>query len=121
MSVTASIFSVVLFLAFAMAGIQKVRWNPMMSGAAEHLGFTKSAYQRIGMLEIAGAIGVIVGVAANGSSFWGVLNEAAAAGLALTMLLAVIMHIRKGDNAKMYAPALVLGVIALLELILRAS
>jgi hypothetical protein len=32
MSVTASIFSVVLFLAFAMAGIQKVRWNPMMSG-----------------------------------------------------------------------------------------
>jgi hypothetical protein len=33
----------------------------------------------------------------------------------------MIMHIRKGDNAKMFAPALVLGVIALLELILRAS
>jgi hypothetical protein len=119
--ITAGILSVLLFLAFAVAGFQKVIFNPMMSQAAEHLGFSKPAYQRIGVLELAGALGLIVGVAAHRNSFWGVLNIAAAAGLALAMILAVMYHVRKGDGAKLFAPAIVLGVLSVLELILRLN
>lgn len=121
MLLTAGILSGFLFLAFAAAGFQKVIFNPMMSEAAEHLGFSKPAYQRIGVLELAGALGLVVGIAAHRNSFWGVLNIAAAAGLALTMILAVTYHLRKGDGTKLFAPAIVLGVLSVLELIFRLN
>ncbi len=121
MSVFAALFSIALCLAFALAGAQKILFNPVMSKSAEHLGFTKREYRRIGLLELAGALGVLVGVVADGSSFFGVLNELAAAGLAVMMLLAVRMHLRRGDGAKVSAPALVFGFLALLELIFRLS
>ena len=121
MSAVASIISLVLFLGFATSGIQKVRFNPMASGSASHLGFSKSAYQRIGLLEIAGGIGLLVGLAAKGSSFLAVINEAAAGGLTILMLAAVYFHIKKGDTAKLFTPALVLGLLALLELIFRLA
>jgi hypothetical protein len=37
------------------------------------------------------------------------------------MLLAVYFHLRKGDNAKIFTPALVLGLLALLELVFRLA
>jgi uncharacterized membrane protein YphA (DoxX/SURF4 family) len=121
MSVVAALLSIVLCLAFAMAGAQKILFNPVMSKSAEHLGFTKRGYRRIGILEIVAALGVIIGVVAHRSSVFGVLNELAAAGLTLMMALAVRLHLRRGDGAKMFSPALVLGFLALLELIFRVS
>ena len=73
------------------------------------------------MLEIAGGLALLIGLSATGSSFLAVLNEAAAAGLTITMLLAVFFHLRKGDKAKLFTPALVLGLLALLELIFRLA
>ena len=64
MSVFAALLSIMLCLAFAMAGAQKILFNPVMSKSAEHLGFTKRGYRRIGVLELVGAVGVIVGVVA---------------------------------------------------------
>jgi hypothetical protein len=121
MSVVAALLSIMLCVAFAMAGAQKILFNPVMSKSAEHLGVTKRGYRRIGVLEFVGAVGVIVGVVAHGSSFLGVVNELAAAGLTVMMLLAVRMHLRRGDGIKMCSPALVLGFVALLELIFRLS
>ena len=121
MSVFAALLSIVLCLAFTMAGAQKILFNPVMSKSAERLSFTKRGYRRIGVLELIGALGVIVGVVAHGTSFLGVLNELAAIGLTLMMSLAVYLHLRRGDAAKMFSPALVLGFLALLELIFRLS
>jgi uncharacterized membrane protein YphA (DoxX/SURF4 family) len=121
MSVFAALLSIVLCLAFTMAGAQKILFNPVMSKSAERLSFTKRGYRRIGVLELIGALGVIVGVVAHGTSFLGVLNELAAIGLALMMSLAVYLHLRRGDSAKLFSPALVLGFLALLELIFRLS
>ena len=121
MSAVASILSIILFLAFATSGLQKIRFNPMASQSAAHLEFSKSAYQRIGALEITGGLALLIGLSAKGSSFWAVLNEVAAAGLTLTMLLAVFFHLRRGDNAKLFTPALVLGLSALLELTFRLA
>jgi uncharacterized membrane protein YphA (DoxX/SURF4 family) len=121
MSVVASLLSIVLFLAFGSAGAQKLIFNPVMSKAADHLGFTKRSYRAIGGIEVLGAIGLLIGLAAKGSSFLAIVNEIAAAGLCVMMVLAVIFHLRRGDKAKYFAPALVLGVLALLELIFRLN
>jgi hypothetical protein len=66
-------------------------------------------------------VALLVGLAAKGSSFLAILNETAAVGLAVTMALALYFHLRKGDNAKLFAPAVVLGVLAMLELIVRLA
>jgi uncharacterized membrane protein YphA (DoxX/SURF4 family) len=121
MSVVAALFSILLFLAFVSAGVQKVVFNPMMSKAAEHLGFTKRGYQRIGVVEILGATAVVVGVVASGASALGVINEMGAAGLTVMMAMAVVFHVRNGDGAKYFTPALALGLLALLEVIFRLA
>jgi hypothetical protein len=119
MSVVAALLSIILFLAFGSAGVQKIVFNPTMSHAADHLGFTKRAYQRIGGLEVIGAIALLIDLAAKGSSILAILNEVAAAAFIVLMLLAVMTHLRKGDGAKFFTPALVLGVVSLVELIAR--
>ena len=121
MSAVASILAITLFLAFVTSGLQKVLFNPIVSQSADHLGFTKRAYQRIGGLEVAGGIGLLVGLAARGGSFWGIINEVAAAGLTVLMAAAVITHLRMGDGVKLFTPALALAVLALVELIFRLT
>jgi hypothetical protein len=119
MFVVAVLLSVVLFVSFAAAGAQKIVFNPSISKAAEHLGFTKRAYQRIGLVELLGALAVIAGLVASRSSVLGVLNAIAAAALTVMMGLAVRVHLRQGDATKYLAPALVLGVMALVEVVCR--
>jgi hypothetical protein len=119
MFVVAVLLSVVLFVSFASAGAQKIVFNPSTSKAAEHLGFTKRGYQRIGLVELLGALAVIAGLVASRGSALGVLNEIAAAALTVMMGLAVRVHLRQGDATKYLAPALMLGVLALVELICR--
>src|ERR1700679_177253 len=75
MFVVAVLLSVVLFVSFASAGAQKIVFNPATSKAAEHFGFTKRGYQRIGLVELLGAVAVIAGLAASRGSALGVLNE----------------------------------------------
>jgi hypothetical protein len=121
MSAVAALLSITLFLGFVLAGAQKLLFDPVMSKSAEHLGFTKRNYQRIGIVEMTGAIGIVVGVVAHRGSFLGIVNELAATGLAVMMALAVRAHLRRGDGAKMFSPALALGLLALVELIFRLS
>lgn len=121
MSVVASLLSLVLFIAFASAGAQKILFNPAVSRIAGHLGFTKRVYQRVGGLEVIGAIAVLAGMAAQRSTFLGILNIAAAGGLTVLMAMAVITHLRKSDALKFYAPALGLGVLAVIELVARLT
>jgi uncharacterized membrane protein YphA (DoxX/SURF4 family) len=119
MSVVAVLLSVVLFVAFASSGAQKIVFSPATSKAAEHLGFTKRGFQRIGLIELLGAAAVIAGLVASRGSVLGVLNEIAALAFLVMMIMAVRVHLRRGDAAKYVTPALALGVLALVELICR--
>ena len=119
MSAVASVLSVVLFLAFVSAGLQKVRFNPLMSATASRLGSTKRGYQRIGVVEIVAALGLLVGLGHRSSSFWVLPSEFAAVGLVIMMTLAVSVHLRSGDRPRSAVPALSLGVLALAELVVR--
>jgi uncharacterized membrane protein YphA (DoxX/SURF4 family) len=119
MTAVASLLSIALFFAFGTAGAQKLVFNPAMSRVADHLGFTKRSYQRIGAIEVVGALGLLIGLSSRGSSVLAIVNEVAAGGLLLMMVAAVAVHVRSGDAFKYVAPALVLGVLVMLELIFR--
>lgn len=84
---------------------EQVAVNPRTSWA-RHVG--RSNLRVIGLLEIAGAIGVIV-PAVTGFVPW--LASLAAVGLVLLMLAAAVFHVRRGEKAAI-APNAVLGVIA---------
>lgn len=93
-------------IAFAALGTSKIRAVPSMQARAEHVGFSVGAYQRIGGLEVAGAAGVLLGLAVPQ------LGVLAVTCLLLLMVGALGAHLRQHDGPAEMAPALV--VIALL-------
>jgi uncharacterized membrane protein YphA (DoxX/SURF4 family) len=121
MSVVASLLSIVLFLAFITSGAQKIQFNPYTSAIAQRLGFSKKAYQRLGVLEVVGGTAVLVGLASERGSLLGVINIVASSVLAVMMLAAVVFHLRKGDPIKSYAFASTLFVLAILQVVCRIA
>jgi DoxX-like family len=102
----------VLIVAFAAAGAAKLAAVPAMRARAAHVGMTVTAYRRIGILEILGVIGLLVG------AFVPVIGALAAVGLLLLLGGAVIAHLRSGDGPRELVPAIVLGLTTLAFLIL---
>ena len=88
-------------VAFTVLGASKIRAVPSMQGRAAHVGFSVGAYQRIGVLEVAGAAGILLGLAIPP------LGVLAAAGLLLLMVGAFGAHLRQHDGVAELAPALV--------------
>ncbi len=96
----------VLVVAFALLGTAKLAAVPAMRGRAEHVGFSVTAYRRIGALEILAVMGLLVGLVVP------VIGVLAAAGLVMLLGGAVVTHLRNGDGIREIGPALVLGVVA---------
>ena len=107
-----TILAGVLVVAFASAGAAKLAAVPAMRARAAHVGFTVAAYRRIGILEILGVLGLLVG------AFVPVIGALAAAGLLLLLGGAVVAHVRSGDSLRELLPAVVLGLTTLAFLIL---
>ncbi|PWI12739.1 invasion protein [Streptomyces sp. Act143] len=99
--------AVVLSLVFLPLGLAKMAVVPFMRQAAEHLGMSPGRYRVIGTLEVAGAAGLLLGLASAP------LGVAAAAGLALLMVAAAAVHLRHGDPPGRALPAAVLALTAL--------
>jgi uncharacterized membrane protein YphA (DoxX/SURF4 family) len=72
-----------------------------MRAAAAHLGIPWPRYRLIGAAELAAAAGILIGL------WWHPLGLAAAAGMALLLLGALITHRRAADDRKEMAPALI--------------
>jgi hypothetical protein len=70
--------------------------------------YRQPVIKAIGVLEILGAIGLVL-PAATGIATW--LTPVAATGLAITMVGAVIVHLRRGEANQILGP-IVLGVLA---------
>lgn len=101
-----------MVIAFAAAGSAKLAAVPAMRAAAEHVGFSVSAYRRIGLLEVLGVLGLLVG------AFVPLIGALAAAGLLMLLAGALVTHLRNGDGVREIAPALVLGLVTLTYLVL---
>jgi hypothetical protein len=101
-----------LVVAFAAAGSAKLAAVPAMRAKAEHVGFSVAAYRRIGLLEVVGVLGLLVG------AFVPVIGALAAAGLLMLLGGACAAHLRNGDGLRELTPALVLGLVTVSYLLL---
>ncbi len=93
--------TVALAAVFGLLGTAKALALPPMRARAEHLGYSVRAFRAVGLLEVAGATGLVVGLA------WRPLTLLAAAGLVVLLVGAVVSHARAGDPVTLMAPALV--------------
>jgi uncharacterized membrane protein YphA (DoxX/SURF4 family) len=100
MNIVLWVVQILLALVFAMAGIMKV--SQPFEKLAQNMKWVKNVGLRgvrlIGILEILGAIGLIL-PAVTGILPW--LTPVAAIGLALTMIGAMITHGRRGEFPNM--------------------
>ena len=92
-------------LIFALLGTAKIMALPPMRELAAEVGFSVDAYRSIGVLEVAGAVGVALGLAVP------LLGRVAAAGLLLLLAGALVTHVRQGHGLRKYAPVIVCGVL----------
>jgi hypothetical protein len=112
---TTSILAGLLVVAFAVLGSAKLAAVPAMRARAEHVGFSVSAYRRIGLLEVLAVVGLLVG------AFVPVTGALAAAGLLVLLGGALVAHLRNGDGIRETAPAVVLGLVTLGYLVLMVG
>ena len=104
-----------LVVAFAAAGSAKLAAVPAMRAKAAHVGFSVSAYRRIGLLEILAVLGLLVG------AFIPLIGALAAAGLLMLLGGALVTHLRNGDGVREIVPALALGLVTLAYLVLMVG
>ena len=115
-----------LFLGLGKAGLWKLT-TPIESLAAAGLAWTKEIpaflVRLIALLEILGVAGIILAPAADQflgfkwAAIWGVL---AAAGLALTMLVAFIMHVVRGEAKHTWKMNLTMLATSIIAAVLQA-
>jgi len=106
------ILSLLLAVAFIATGWPKAVANRTAQGQAEHLRVPMGGYRALGVVEIAAALGLILGL------WWRPVGLLASGGLVVLMVGATIAHRRVGDAPSAAVPALVLGLVALLDFIL---
>jgi hypothetical protein len=100
-----NVLVILLSVIFLLLGTAKIlALGPMRERAAE-VGFSSAAYRRIGVLEVAGAIGLLVGLVEP------VIGALAAAGLLLLLVGAMVAHVRHGDGPREFAPAMIFGLL----------
>ena len=93
--------SVLVAVIFFLFGAAKLFALAPMRERATHAGFSVAAFRGLGALEIAGAAGLLLGLAVP------VLGALAGAGLLLLLAGALLTHVRNHDRGRDLVPALV--------------
>src|ERR1700746_1790718 len=91
--------SLLLAAACLLPAAGKRAGQPKKRETAAHCGVPSPRYRLIGVPELAAAAGILIGL------WWHPLGLAAAAGMALLLLGAIIAHRRAADSAREMAPA----------------
>ncbi len=94
------IISLLLAAACLLPAVGKLLGHPKMRQSAAHFKIPWPRYRLIGVAELAAAAGILIGL------WWHPLGLAAAAGMALLLLGALITHRQAADSGKETAPAL---------------
>ena len=105
--VVAIVLQILLGVAFLGAGGSKLAGVPMQVEVFDRLRLPQGFRLVVGVIEIVGALGVLVGIAVHS------VAVVAALGLDAVMLGALLLHLRAHDAAqKLVPPAVLLGVTA---------
>ena len=107
--------SILLTAAYLVPASAKLLGHPKMQKSAAHFGIPWRHYRLIGVAELAAAAGVLIGL------WWHPLGVAAAAGMVLLLIGALITHRRALDSAKEMAPALLTLAITITYLAIAAA
>lgn len=95
------IVTALLAALFGFASLIKVVGLRQSLAIRDHLGVKPVQWRLIGLLELAGVAGVLVGLV------WPPIGVAAAIGLALLLLGAIVFHVRASDSVADTAPAVI--------------
>jgi hypothetical protein len=95
------IVTVLLAALFSFSSLIKLFGVRQSLAIRDHLGVEPVQWRLIGLLELAGVAGVLVGLV------WPPIGVAAAIGLALLVLGAIVFHGRAHDSAADTAPAVI--------------
>jgi len=99
---TATVTMTILLAAlFTFAASIKLLGVSQSLAIRDHLGVKPVQWRLIGVCELAGVAGVLVGL------MWAPIGIAAAIGLALLSIGAIAFHVRASDGAKDIAPAVI--------------
>ena len=99
---------------FAFAGLIKVLGVRQSLAIRDHLGVDPTQWRLIGLLELAGVAGALAGLA------WAPIGVAAAIGLALLVLGAIVFHVRASDSVADTVPAVIGEGLAVATVILQS-
>ena len=113
MFVVTVVVSVLLSLALVGSAAGKLTKNPKIVEQLTGLGVPAARLPVLAVLELAGAAGLLVGLGVPA------LGVAAAIGVILYFVGAVVTHVRAHD--KMIAPPVVLGLVAVAAMVLRLA
>jgi DoxX-like family len=95
------IVTALLAALFGFASLIKLVGLRQSLAIRDHFGVKPVQWRLIGLLELAGVAGVLVGLA------WPPIGVAAAIGLALLVLGAIVFHVRASDSVADTAPAVI--------------
>ena len=99
------VLSVLVAVVFLLSGAASLFALAPMRERAADAGFSVTAYRGIGALQIAGAAGLLLGLAVP------VLGALAGTGLLLLLAGALITHVRNHDRGRDLVPAIVCAVL----------
>ncbi len=114
MPIATVVVTVLLAALFGFASAIKLLGVSQSLKTRDHLGVSPARWREIGLLELAGVIGVLAGL------WWAPIGVAAAVGLALVAIGAITFHIRASDRVTDTAPALIGVALAAATAILQA-
>jgi uncharacterized membrane protein YphA (DoxX/SURF4 family) len=104
------LFTLFLALVFVLAGMARVQGLSASDAVRARLGLPLPLWRFVGVVELTGALGLVVGVIAVPE-----LAVAAAVGFVLLMLAAVVVHVRADDLRPGAVPPAVLGLLSALD------
>lgn len=114
MSIVLVVVAALLGLAAAGSAVGKFRKDPRVVESMRSVGVKESQFPILATLELLGAAGLVVGI------WLPLVGLAAAVGLALYFLGAVISHVSVKASAKEAAPAAILMLLAVAAAVLEA-
>ena len=115
MSTATVLVSVVTALLFLATAAGKLTGHAASVAIRDHLVIPDVRWQQIGLLEVAGAFGVLIGLTLRP------VGIAAAAGLVLLSLGAIATHVRAGDKPAASLPAFAGLALAVAVLVLQGT
>ena len=95
------VVTALLVAMFAFAGSIKVFGVRQSLAIRDHLAIDPTQWRLVGLLELAGVAGVLVGLT------WAPIGIAAAIGLTLLISGAIVFHVRASDSVADTAPAVI--------------